>query len=87
MRGNHDECARAGQGWHRFLAPEAYQVRRSCDDPVADDIGDFSEPYGVSLGGDAQLLMFDSARAGNAPLDLQRPKDALIYATYQSQLQ
>jgi hypothetical protein len=61
-------------------------VSRSCDDPAADDAGDFSEPYAVPLGGDAQLLVFDSARAGNAPLDLQRPKDARIYATYQAQL-
>lgn len=86
VRGNHEECARAGQGWHRLLAPDAYSASRSCDDPNLDDAADFSQPYAVPLGSDAQLLVFDSARAGYAPLDLHRPKDALVYATYQSQL-
>ncbi|MDW4746763.1 metallophosphoesterase, partial [Escherichia coli] len=33
VRGNHEECARAGQGWFRFLDPRPYSAARSCDNP------------------------------------------------------
>src|SRR5438309_603430 len=32
VRGNHEECARAGQGWFRFLDPHPFATKRSCDD-------------------------------------------------------
>ena len=84
-RGNHEECARAGQGWFRFLDPRPYQAGRSCNDPALDDEADFSAPYAVPLGGDAQLIVFDSARAGRAPLDPENAKDAPVFAKYREQ--
>jgi hypothetical protein len=86
VRGNHEECARAGQGWFRFLDPGPWTPQRSCDRPEQDDVADFSEPYAVPLGANARLVVFDSSRAGNAPLDVQHPKDARTFNTYVRQL-
>jgi hypothetical protein len=85
LRGNHEECFRAGQGWFRLLAPEPYTARRSCDDPANDDIADFSEPYAVPMGAGQQVIVFDTARAGNVPLKRGDPKDDLTAATYLTQ--
>ncbi|MFC5547010.1 metallophosphoesterase family protein [Massilia aerilata] len=60
-RGNHETCVRGGQGWWRFLDPRPLRPETSCDDPARDGIGDYTDPYVVPLGGDAQLLVFDSA--------------------------
>jgi len=62
-RGNHESCARAGQGWFRFLDAAPWTEERSCDDPALDGLGDFSEPYAVSLGGGTQLVIFDSSHS------------------------
>jgi hypothetical protein len=79
VRGNHEECERAGQGWFRLLAPEPWSARRSCDSPADDDDANYSAPYAVPIGATAQLVVFDSAHAGNRPLDLARPADAAIH--------
>ncbi len=63
VRGNHESCIRAGQGWFRFLDPSPYDSRRSCDDPAFDTDGDFSEPYAVPIAADTQLIVFDSSKA------------------------
>ncbi|MFS8085311.1 MAG: serine/threonine protein phosphatase, partial [Acidobacteriota bacterium] len=47
---------------------------------------DFSEPYAVPLGRALQLIVFDSARAGNVPLKKDNAKDELTRSTYLSQL-
>jgi hypothetical protein len=60
-RGNHETCVRGGQGWWRFLDPRPLRPQNSCDDPAQDEAGDYTDPYAVPLGGDAQLLVFDSA--------------------------
>jgi len=60
-RGNHETCARGGQGWWRFLDPRPLTPQNSCDDPAQDVQGDYTDPYAVPLGGGAQLLVFDSA--------------------------
>jgi hypothetical protein len=60
-RGNHESCWRGGQGWWRFLDPRPFTPDTSCDDPARDGIADYTDPYAVPLGGDAQLLVFDSA--------------------------
>jgi hypothetical protein len=86
VRGNHEECARAGQGWFRLLAPEPRDPRRSCDDESSDGNADFSEPYPVPLGAGVQLVVFDSARAGNDALDPASPRDAATKAAYESQV-
>jgi hypothetical protein len=60
-RGNHESCARGGQGWWRFLDAHAYDPAANCDDPAADERADYTDPYAVPLGGGAQLIVFDSA--------------------------
>jgi hypothetical protein len=59
-RGNHETCVRGGQGWWRFLDPHPMNGR-TCDDPAGDIEADYSDPYAVPLGGDAQFIVFDSA--------------------------
>ena len=75
-RGNHETCVRGGQGWWRFLDPRPLRPETSCDDPAHDAVADYTDPYAVPLGGDAQLLVFDSAntsykgfKAGDVRLD------------------
>jgi hypothetical protein len=74
VRGNHEECRRAGQGWFRFLDPAPYSAARSCDDPAADGTADYSAPYAVPLGAGYQAIVFDSARAGRKPLAVTDPQ-------------
>ena len=84
-RGNHEMCARAGQGWFRLLDPFAFDPERRCDQPDLDETANFSEPYAVPLGGNWQLIVFDSSRASR-PLDLSKPADARAFARYESEL-
>lgn len=74
VRGNHEECRRAGQGWFRFLDPSPYSAARSCDDPANDGIANYSAPYAVPLGGGYQVIVFDSSRAGYKPLATTDPQ-------------
>ena len=85
MRGNHESCNRAGQGWWRFLDPRPVAARQDCNAAADDDIGNYSEPYAVPLGRDAdtQFLVFDSSWVGLAPL----PPTDLMYRNYHAQLQ
>ena len=85
VRGNHESCARAGQGWWRFLDPRPLAARADCNDPANDAIGDFSEPYAVPLGTDAdtQFIVFDSSRVGLTPL----PVDSAMYQNYRAELE
>ena len=86
VRGNHEECNRAGQGWFRLLAPEPFTAARSCDLASNDDDANFTPPYAVPLGGTTQLIVFDSAHAGNSRLDLSRPGDQVIHQKYVAQV-
>lgn len=83
VRGNHEECARAGQGWMRFLDTRAYAEGRSCNTPANDDAGNYSDPYAVSLGRGSQVIVFDSSKAGKTAL---KTTDAQ-FAFYQKQFQ
>lgn len=83
VRGNHEECARAGQGWARFLDTRLYDATRSCDDPANDSLGNYADPYAVSLGGGSQVIVFDSAKAGRAALANTDPQ----FIAYQKQFQ
>jgi hypothetical protein len=82
VRGNHEECGRAGQGWFRFLDTQTYSSERSCDDSANDSVANYSMPYAVSLGSDTQVIVFDSAKAANKTLIA----DSLPFKTYQQQL-
>ena len=85
VRGNHESCFRAGQGWWRFLDPRPVSAKQDCNDAADDTIGDFSEPYAVPLGrsADAQFIVFDSSRVG---VNALRPDDPM-YVTYRAQLE
>jgi hypothetical protein len=52
VRGNHEECKRAGSGWDRLLAPTPFS--KSCSD--------YNSPYAVQIG-NQQFLIFDSSKA------------------------
>jgi len=82
VRGNHESCDRAGQGWWRFLDPRPLSAERDCNDPANDPSGDFSEPYAVPIAVDAQFLVFDSSKVGVEPLAAGNA----MYQTYARQL-
>jgi hypothetical protein len=84
-RGNHEECRRAGQGWFRFLDTQAFTEERSCNNAGNDAIGNFTAPYAVPLSANLQLIIFDSAVAGDKPLDLDKPRDAHTFGQYRQQ--
>ena len=63
VRGNHESCLRAGQGWFRFMDANRWSTERSCNSPVHDAQADHSEPYAVALDASTQMIVFDSARA------------------------
>ena len=86
-RGNHEECRRAGQGWFRFLDPRPFEKTRSCDAPNDDLTGDFTPPYAVPIARDLQLIVFDSAHAGNAPLNPAKSRDAYAFNEYRRQFE
>ncbi|MBI3284413.1 MAG: metallophosphoesterase [Burkholderiales bacterium] len=77
VRGNHETCERAGQGWWRFLDPRPLQAGRDCNLADDDRQGDYSAPYAVPLAQpgaqQAQLIVFDSAKAPNLALDKSHP--------------
>jgi hypothetical protein len=83
VRGNHEECARAGQGWFRLLDTQPYSAARSCDDPANDGAANYTAPYAVPLGADTQVIVFDSARTGKAALAATDPQ----FAAYQKDFQ
>jgi len=64
VRGNHETCNRAGQGWYRYLDPNPYDATgvKTCNDPANDNAGNYNDPWGVSFG-DTQFIAFDSANA------------------------
>lgn len=68
VRGNHESCARAGQGWWRMLDPRPLVPGRDCNDAANDNVGDFSDPYAVPLGDDAQLIVLDTSDTIGKPI-------------------
>jgi hypothetical protein len=72
VRGNHETCNRAGQGWYRYLDPNPYDTTdtKTCDNPTFDNAGttstdftlagNYNAPWAVSFG-DTQFVVFDSA--------------------------
>ena len=68
VRGNHEACNRAGQGWWRLLDPHPLRTEADCSDPTQDVAGDHTDPYPVNLGGGARLIVGDFAAIGEKPL-------------------
>ena len=54
VRGNHEDCTRAGPGWLRLLGPQTYDPAAPCASHLA--------PYTVPLGG-LDLVVMDNADA------------------------
>lgn len=87
VRGNHETCVRAGQGWWRFLDPRPLQAGRDCNREQDDAGGNYSAPYAVPLGRagqqTAQLIVFDSSRVPYKVLAQSDP----AYSIYRQQFQ
>ena len=85
VRGNHESCNRAGQGWWRFLDTRPVAPRQDCNAAADDDIGNYSDAYVVPLGNntDTAFIVFDSSNVGVTPLD---PAD-LMYRNYKSEME
>lgn len=83
VRGNHESCFRAGQGWFRFVDSLPFSSRRSCNDSKLDAEADFSNPYAVSLNPQTQLVVFDSSKTSGKPYT---NKD-LAYTKYAANMQ
>jgi Calcineurin-like phosphoesterase len=81
VRGNHETCARAGQGWFRYIEPSPWVRARSCDLVVNDELADFTRPYTLPLDEATQLVIFDSSATSGKPLN----QDSVMFETYQEQ--
>jgi hypothetical protein len=79
-RGNHEDCARAGQGWWRLVDPRPLEPGRDCIDPANDIANDDAAPYAVPLGGGAQAVVMDMTTAPNQPLAADDPRHAQYLA-------
>jgi hypothetical protein len=77
VRGNHEECDRAGQGWWRLLDPHRLGTGADCLDPANDATGNHTDPYAVDLGGGAQLVVADLMQLASG-----KPKDTAVAATF-----
>jgi len=82
VRGNHESCSRAGQGWFRFIDAQDWSQARSCNKPANDDDADYSEPYAVSVDADSQFIVYDSSRTNGKPF----LSTDLSYSKYTAQL-
>ncbi|MBL6936937.1 MAG: metallophosphoesterase [Alphaproteobacteria bacterium] len=60
VRGNHEDCYRAGPGFLRLFGPEKFDPAAPCNTHL--------EPYALSVGGQLVAVM-DSASAADTPLD------------------
>lgn len=82
VRGNHEDCARAGQGWQRLLDPRPLEASRDCIDAANDLSTDDSAPYAVPLGGGAQVVVLDMTTAPNGPTPRDDPRFSRFVADY-----
>ncbi len=82
VRGNHESCFRAGQGWFRFIDAQPWSEARSCNNPANDADADYAAPYAVPLGLNTQLIVFDSSKASGKAIGPQDP----AYAKYAANL-
>ena len=70
VRGNHEACERAGDGWFRFFDPR----------PMPSSCQAFTDPYAIELG-NLQIIHLDSAGAD----DPTATPDPALVATYTPQ--
>jgi hypothetical protein len=67
VRGNHESCSRAGQGWFRFVDFNPLG-ERTCNAQRFDQYADYSVPYSVPLSKDTQIIIFDSSKTSGKPI-------------------
>lgn len=77
VRGNHEECARAGQGWWRLLDPHPLQPGADCAGAGDDMAGNHTDPYAVNLGQQAQVIVADLMQLASG-----KPGDPLVSAQF-----
>ena len=82
VRGNHESCFRAGQGWFRFVDALPWTAARNCNDPANDTQADFSEPYAVAVSERTQFIVFDSSKSSGKPYKSNDP----AFVKYQDQM-
>ncbi len=82
VRGNHESCARAGQGWFRFLDPHPYLAQQSCSGALQED-DLLTAPYAIALDAKHQLIVMDSAAASEKKLR----RDAALVSRFAQQFQ
>ncbi|MEO6386775.1 MAG: metallophosphoesterase [Croceibacterium sp.] len=82
IRGNHENCARAGQGWWRFVDPRPLQAGHDCNDPANDAQADYSPAYAVPLGSRAQIVVMDLSAAGTSAFPADDPRTAQFEDSY-----
>ena len=73
VRGNHEACSRAGQGWLRYLDAETGTARACAEAGPGVNDGDFTAPFAVPLSSRSQLIVFDSAEVGSATPPVDSP--------------
>ena len=64
VRGNHEDCARAGVGWWLLLDPHPLVAGSDCANPELAFAGNHTPPYAVELGGRARIIIADFAAIG-----------------------
>jgi len=84
VRGNHESCLRAGQGWWRLLAAQPFVAGQDCNDGENDARGDESAPFAVPLGGGAQIIAIDLAIMGEDAIPPGDPRYGQIRAIQQA---
>ncbi len=82
VRGNHEACARAGQGWLRYLDAETGPARACQPAGIAVNDGDFTAPFAVPLSPRSQLIVFDSSEIGSRT----PPQGSPAWARWREQL-
>ncbi len=86
VRGNHEMCNRAGQGWYRFLDTNAFDpVTKNCNSATNDTTaagGSYNNPFLVAINSATQLIVFDSS---DGPKTLPATT-SVAYTTYQAEL-
>ncbi len=82
VRGNHENCPRAGQGWWRFVDPRPLQSGRDCNRAENDAVGDAASVYAVPIGGGARIIVADLATAPDKAIETTDPRFAQFTATH-----
>jgi Calcineurin-like phosphoesterase len=82
VRGNHEACARAGQGWLRYLDAATGAARACAPAGPGVNEGDFTAPFAVPLSSRSQLIVFDSSEVGSRT----PPEGSPAWARWRQQL-